>query len=194
MWKARRADKNTDRRWSGAKPLQIRREYVEPPTGVTEILSYLRHLYICGLYAGVPFHFTPACVLLHFQRTDGQIIEHQHLQCEISGLKILLLNAVELQIRQNKGTSNITHGDCAKHTTSSFLIPTSYVKNTSSFKTSSSPLATTSSILIHNSYFKTIIMKIFKDMKTWKTIIQFIITVLTAIISSFFVQSCKTGF
>ncbi|MBQ3907902.1 MAG: smalltalk protein [Bacteroidaceae bacterium] len=27
-------------------------------------------------------------------------------------------------------------------------------------------------------------------MKTWKTIIQFIITVLTAIISSFFVQSC----
>ena len=28
-------------------------------------------------------------------------------------------------------------------------------------------------------------------MKKWKTIIQFIITVLTAIISSFFVQSCK---
>ena len=66
-------------------------------------------------------------------------------------------------------------------TTSTFLIPTSNFKNTSS-------------ILIHNSYFKTIIMKIFKDMKTWKTIIQFIITVLTAIISSFFVQSCKTGF
>ncbi len=37
-------------------------------------------------------------------------------------------------------------------------------------------------------------MKLFKDLKTWKTIIQFIITVLTAIISSFFVQSCKTGF
>ena len=35
-------------------------------------------------------------------------------------------------------------------------------------------------------------MKIFKDMKRWKTIIQFIITVLTAIISSFFVQSCAT--
>ena len=34
------------------------------------------------------------------------------------------------------------------------------------------------------------IMKIMKDLKTWKTIIQFIITVLTAIISSFFVQSC----
>ena len=34
-------------------------------------------------------------------------------------------------------------------------------------------------------------MKILKDMKTWKTVIQFIITVLTAIISSFFVQSCK---
>ena len=33
-------------------------------------------------------------------------------------------------------------------------------------------------------------MKILKDMKTWKTVIQFIITVLTAIISSFFVQSC----
>jgi hypothetical protein len=33
-------------------------------------------------------------------------------------------------------------------------------------------------------------MKILKDMKRWKTIIQFIITVLTAIISSFFVQSC----
>ena len=36
------------------------------------------------------------------------------------------------------------------------------------------------------------IMKILKDMKRWKTIIQFIITVLTAIISSFFVQSCDT--
>ncbi len=35
-------------------------------------------------------------------------------------------------------------------------------------------------------------IKIFKDMKKWKTIIQFIITVLTAIISSFFVQSCGT--
>ena len=31
-------------------------------------------------------------------------------------------------------------------------------------------------------------IKIFKDMKKWKTIIQFIITVLTAIISSFFVK------
>lgn len=35
-------------------------------------------------------------------------------------------------------------------------------------------------------------MGIFKNMKRWKTIIQFIITVLTAIISSFFVQSCGT--
>jgi len=34
-------------------------------------------------------------------------------------------------------------------------------------------------------------MKFLKNLKTWKTIIQFIITVLTAIISSFFVQSCK---
>ena len=32
----------------------------------------------------------------------------------------------------------------------------------------------------------------FKKLKTWKTIIQFIITVLTAIVSSFFVQSCGT--
>ena len=30
----------------------------------------------------------------------------------------------------------------------------------------------------------------FKNLKRWKTIIQFVITVLTAIISSFFVQSC----
>lgn len=29
-----------------------------------------------------------------------------------------------------------------------------------------------------------------KDLKTWKTIIQFIITVLTAIVSSFLTQSC----
>ncbi|MBR4239663.1 MAG: smalltalk protein [Prevotella sp.] len=36
-------------------------------------------------------------------------------------------------------------------------------------------------------------MKFLKDLKTWKTIIQFIITVLTAIISSFFVQSCVVG-
>ena len=79
-------------------------------------------------------------------------------------------------------------------TTSSFLIPPSYVKNTSPFNTSPSPSATTSHFVIHNSYFKTFIMRIFKDMKTWKTIIQFIITVLTAIISSFFVQSCKNGF
>ena len=35
-------------------------------------------------------------------------------------------------------------------------------------------------------------MGIFKNMKRWKTIIQFIITVLTAIINSFFVQSCAT--
>ena len=32
----------------------------------------------------------------------------------------------------------------------------------------------------------------FKNLKTWKTIIQFVITVLTAIISSVFVQSCDT--
>ena len=36
------------------------------------------------------------------------------------------------------------------------------------------------------------LMKLLKDMNRWKTIIQFIITVLTAIISSFFVQSCVT--
>lgn len=36
-------------------------------------------------------------------------------------------------------------------------------------------------------------MKIFKDMKTWKTVVQFVITMLTAIISSFFVQSCVVG-
>ena len=36
-------------------------------------------------------------------------------------------------------------------------------------------------------------MKLLKDMNRWKTIIQFIITVLTAIISSFFVQSCIAG-
>ncbi len=36
-------------------------------------------------------------------------------------------------------------------------------------------------------------MNILKDMKTWKTIIQFIITILTAITSSFFVQSCIAG-
>ena len=30
----------------------------------------------------------------------------------------------------------------------------------------------------------------FKNLKTWKTIIQFIITVLTAIVSSFLTQSC----
>ena len=33
-------------------------------------------------------------------------------------------------------------------------------------------------------------MKFLKDMKRWKTIIQFIITVLTAIVSSFLTQSC----
>ena len=36
-------------------------------------------------------------------------------------------------------------------------------------------------------------MKLLKDMKRWKSIIQFIITVLTAILSSFFVQSCKNA-
>ena len=30
----------------------------------------------------------------------------------------------------------------------------------------------------------------FKNLKTWKTIIQFIITVLTAVVSSFLTQSC----
>ena len=35
-------------------------------------------------------------------------------------------------------------------------------------------------------------MKILKDMKRWKIIFQFTITVLTAVISSFFVQSCAT--
>ena len=29
-----------------------------------------------------------------------------------------------------------------------------------------------------------------KNLKTWKTIIQFIITVLTAVVSSFLTQSC----
>ena len=33
----------------------------------------------------------------------------------------------------------------------------------------------------------------FKKIKTWKTIIQFIITVLTAIVSSFLTQSCMKG-
>ena len=37
------------------------------------------------------------------------------------------------------------------------------------------------------------IMKFLKDMKKWKTIIQFIITVLTAIVSSFLTQSCMKG-
>ena len=36
-------------------------------------------------------------------------------------------------------------------------------------------------------------IKIFKDMKKWKTIIQFIITVLTAVVSSFLTQSCIAG-
>jgi len=36
-------------------------------------------------------------------------------------------------------------------------------------------------------------MKNLKDLKTWKTIIQFIITVLTAIVSSFLTQSCFSG-
>ena len=106
-------------------------------------------------------------------------------------LQMLIFNAVGLQIRQNKGTRALLTShieNCAKRTTSSFLIPTS------NFKTSTSPLATTSYFQIPTSNIIIIIMKIFKDMKTWKTIIQFIITVLTAIISSFFVQSCKTGF
>ena len=33
-------------------------------------------------------------------------------------------------------------------------------------------------------------MKFLKDLKTWKTIIQFIITILTAIISTFLTQGC----
>lgn len=32
-----------------------------------------------------------------------------------------------------------------------------------------------------------------KNLKTWKTVIQFIITVLTAIVSSFLTQSCMNG-
>ena len=32
----------------------------------------------------------------------------------------------------------------------------------------------------------------FKNLKTWKTIIQFIITGLTAIVSSFLTQSCMS--
>ena len=35
-------------------------------------------------------------------------------------------------------------------------------------------------------------MKLLKDIKTWKTIIQFIITVLTAVVSSFLTQSCMS--
>ena len=34
------------------------------------------------------------------------------------------------------------------------------------------------------------IKEFFKDVKKWKTIIQFIITVLTAVVSSFLTQSC----
>ena len=33
----------------------------------------------------------------------------------------------------------------------------------------------------------------FKNLKTWKTVIQFIITVLTAIVSSFLTQSCMNS-
>ena len=33
----------------------------------------------------------------------------------------------------------------------------------------------------------------FKNLKTWKTVIQFIITVLTAVASSFLAQSCMNG-
>ena len=57
------------------------------PEGVTEILSFLRNLYVNELYAGVPFHFTPACVLVHFQRTAGQIIEHQHFLMLEGGIR-----------------------------------------------------------------------------------------------------------
>ena len=32
----------------------------------------------------------------------------------------------------------------------------------------------------------------FKNLKKWKTIVQFVITVLTAIVSSFLTQSCKS--
>ena len=32
-----------------------------------------------------------------------------------------------------------------------------------------------------------------KTLKIWKTIIQFVITVLTAIVSSFLTQSCMNG-
>ena len=35
-------------------------------------------------------------------------------------------------------------------------------------------------------------MEFLKDLKSWKSLIQFIITVLTAIVSSFCVQSCVT--
>lgn len=40
---------------------------------------------------------------------------------------------------------------------------------------------------------KYIYMKIFKDMKTWKTVIQFIITVLTAIVTTMTTTSCMAG-
>lgn len=36
-------------------------------------------------------------------------------------------------------------------------------------------------------------MKFFKDMNTWKTIIQFIITVLTAIVTTMTTTSCMAG-
>lgn len=36
-------------------------------------------------------------------------------------------------------------------------------------------------------------MMFFKDMKTWKTIIQFIITVLTAIVTTMTTTSCMAG-
>ena len=32
----------------------------------------------------------------------------------------------------------------------------------------------------------------FKNIKTWKTVIQFVITVLTAIVGSFLTQSCMS--
>jgi len=45
-----------------------------------------------------------------------------------------------------------------------------------------------SNLKSQTSNLKFIIM--FKNLKTWKTIIQFIITVLTAIVGSFLTQSC----
>ncbi len=35
-------------------------------------------------------------------------------------------------------------------------------------------------------------MFMFKNLKKWKTIVQFVITVLTAVVSSLLTQSCKS--